>query len=233
MKITIIHGQNHKGSTYHVAEIFLEKFKAAGENVEVSEFFLPRDLPHFCHGCYSCIDDESKCPYYEEKMRIMSEAEASDLLVFTTPNYCMHASAGVKAFMELTFTYWMSHRPRKSMFSKKAVVISTTAGAGAKKAVRDITDMLLYWGVPCVRTYGIAVQASSWEQVKDKKKKKIEDDMTKLAASVRKAKIRVGLKTKGLFFLMRMMQKGNMGSGEIERAYWEKNGWLGKGRPWK
>ena len=63
MKITIIHGQNHKGSTYHIGKIFLTKYMETagpgitgeGENggtAEVNEFFLPRDLPHFCLGSH-------------------------------------------------------------------------------------------------------------------------------------------------------------------------------------
>ena len=47
----------------------------------------------------------------------------------------------MKAFMDLTFTYWMSHRPRACMFSKKAVVISTAAGTGTKSAIKDIAKL--------------------------------------------------------------------------------------------
>ena len=54
MKITIIHGQNHKGSSYHIGRILAEKL--AGEQ-EITEFFLPRDLNHFCLGCCTCIAD--------------------------------------------------------------------------------------------------------------------------------------------------------------------------------
>lgn len=65
----------------------------------------------------------------------------------------MRASASMKAFIDLTFTYWMSHRPRKCMFSKKAVVISTAAGSGAKSAIKDISNTLFYWGVPYIKEY--------------------------------------------------------------------------------
>jgi hypothetical protein len=33
--------------------------------------------------------------------------------------------------------------------------------------------------------------------------------------------------------LMRMLQKADLASGEPDKAYWEKNGWLGKDRPWR
>ena len=184
MKITLIHGQNHKGSTYHIGKLLAEQF---GDS-DIQEFFLPKDLEHFCMGCYQCIENEEKCPFYNEKNRIMQAIEAADLLIFTTPTYCMRASASMKAFMDLTFTYWMSHKPRKCMFSKKAVVISTAAGTGTKSAIKDITNTLFYWGVPYIKEYGIAVQAMGWEQISDKKKKKIKEDITKLARKLQKEK---------------------------------------------
>ena len=70
------------------------------------------------------------------------------------------------------------------MFSKKAIVVSTSAGAGSKKAVKDISEALFNWGVPYVVTYGISVQAMNWNGVKDKKKQKIEQDTTRIANKV-------------------------------------------------
>ena len=229
MVITVINGQNHKGSTYNIGRILVEKL---GGN-EVHEFFLPRDLNHFCSGCCSCIKDESLCPFFAEKKRIMDMVEKSDLLIFTTPTYSMRSSAPMKAFIELTFTYWMSHKPRASMFSKKAVVISTAAGAGAKKAVKDVTDALLYWGVPYVKSYGKAIQAANWDQIKPELKAKINKDMASLAGKIKTSNVRVGIKTRFLFSMMRMMQQKGMGAGEEERKYWQEQGWLDKNRPWK
>lgn len=164
----------------------------------------------------------------------MTAVESADLLIFTTPTYCLRASAPMKSFIDLTFNYWMIHRPRKCMFSKRAIVVSTAAGIGTKSAIKDITTTLLYWGVPSVITYGISVQAMNWTGVADKKKQKIEKDTTRIANKVLKRKrVKAGLKTKALFMMMRMMQKKDWGSGEAEKMYWDKNGWLGKGRPWK
>ena len=229
MKIVMIHGQNHKGSTYNLARMFVGNFK----DPEISEFFLPRDLGSFCSGCCSCIKDEALCPYYEAKQKIMHEVEAADLLVFSTPTYCLRASSPMKAFLELTFTYWMSHKPRAVMFSKKAVVISTAAGAGASSAVKDIKDALFYWGVPYIKTYGLAIRAASWDQVPEERRAKLSASLSKLAKQVGSARVRVGLKTRFYFFIMRMMQLKNMGAGEEERKYWESLGWLDKARPWK
>lgn len=229
MKITLIHGQNHMGSTYHIGRLLAEQFA----DCDITEFFLPKDLEHFCIGCYNCIENEETCPFYNEKNRIMQAVEHSDLLIFTTPTYCMRASAPMKAFIDLTFTYWMAHKPRKCMFTKKAVVISTAAGTGMKSAMKDITNTLFYWGVPYVKEYGIAVQAMSWEQVSDQKKEKINSDITKLAKKIQNAKAHVGIKTKFMFGIMRMMQIKNWGSSASEKEYWNEKGWLDKNRPWK
>lgn len=229
MKIVLINGQNHKGSSYHIGRMLAEKFPKG----EIREFFLPKDLEHFCSGCYACIKNEKKCPFCTEKKRIMDEIETADLLIFTTPTYCMRASAPMKAFIDLTFTYWMPHRPRECMFSKKAVVISTAAGKGMKSATKDIQNTLFYWGVPYIKEYGIAVQAMSWEQISDRKKDRIEKDVEKLAKKVSNHQnTRVGFKTKFVFGIMRMMQNKGLGSSPEEKEYWETNGWLGKKRPW-
>lgn len=230
MKIVLIHGQNHKGSSYYIGRMLAEQFSES----ELNEFFLPKDLEHFCMGCYACIKNEEKCPFYAEKKRIMDELEKADLLIFTTPTYCMRASAPMKAFIDLTFTYWMPHKPRKCMFSKKATVISTAAGNGMKSAIKDISNSLFYWGVPYIKEYGIAVQAMNWEQVSDKKKKRIKQDIEKLAAKISNNNYpHVGLKTKFMFYIMRMMQNKDLGSSPEEKEYWKTNGWLDKERPWK
>lgn len=231
MKIVLVHGQNHAGSTCTIGRQVAEKI--TGEK-EIKEFFLPRDLEHFCLGCYTCIKDEAKCPFYAEKMRIMSEIELADVLIFTTPTYCLHASAGMKAFLDLTYTYWLPHKPRECMFTKKALAISTAAGSGAKTAAKDISDTFFYWGIPFIRTYALGVQAMNWKGVSEKKKEKIDKKTTQLAKQLSSAKkIRPGINTKFMFGIMRLMQKSGNGSGEAERKYWEEKGWLGKKRPWQ
>lgn len=228
MLITLIHGQNHMGSSYHIGRLLAEQFPDS----HIQEFFLPKDLQHFCLGCYSCIENEKMCPFYAQKQQIMQKVEEADLLIFTTPTYCMHASASMKAFIDLTFTYWMSHKPRACMFSKKAVVISTAAGKGAKSAIKDIATTLFYWGVPYIKEYGMAVQAMNWEQVANKKKSKIESDIKRLAKNIQRKKIHIGIKTKFMFNMMRMMQLNNWGASPTEKSYWKENGWLDKKRPW-
>ena len=192
-----IHGQNHKGSTWNAADILLQNI--SGEK-DVVEFFLPKDLNHFCLGCYSCLESRDKCPFWEEKKIIDNAIDEADFLIFTTPNYCMMPSAPMKSFLDLFFTNWLAHKPRKSMFKKRAVVISTASGAGTGKAAKLVADNLVNWGIPKVFRYGISVNAMNWNMVPDKKKIKIKKDMNRLALKLsQKTEVKVGIKTRFLF----------------------------------
>ena len=234
MEVVIIHGQNHKGSSYNIGRALADKISTEDK---ITEFFLPRDLNHFCLGCYKCLESETKCPFYNEKQIIESAIESAKLLIFTTPTYCMRASAPMKSFIDLTFINWMPHRPKAYMFQKKAVVISTAAGTGTKKAIKDITDCLFYWGVPYIKTLGFNVQAMCWEDVSVHKKQKMEKSINRLSNTLKKVKNpKVGFKTKFIFYLMRL----NINNKKYistpladDYWYWHHNGWFGKNRPWK
>lgn len=228
MNIVVINGQNHKGSTYHIGKMLADLL---ADQDHITEFFLPRDLNHFCLGCYSCMKDLSTCPFFEEKEIIADAMEQADVLILTSPNYCMLPSAPMAAFIDLFYQYWLPHRPQSSMFRKKAVVISTTAGMGAGRVCGQMKRTLSYWGVPYIRKYGLAVAAANWKEVSDKKKAKIEADMSRLAARMKRA--RVGAPSPYVRFMFNMMALAKKKAGDPEAAYWQAQGWLDGRRPWK
>lgn len=229
MKIVIINGQNHQGSTWHIGHTLVEKIQ--GEK-EVIEFFLPRDLNHFCLGCYSCLKERERCPYWDDKEKMNNAILEADVLILTTPNYCMMPSAAMKSFLDLFFTNWFIHKPYQEMFTKKAIVISTTAGKGAKNAAKLVAQNLKNWGIPKVMTYSVVVNAMNWEMIPEKIKVKIDRDTDKLADQINK-KVHVGIQTKAMFYFARILQKANWGSSIEEKEYWIHKGWLDKERPWK
>jgi len=231
MKIVMLNGQNHKGSTYHIGRMIAEGIDG---DKEITEFFFPKDLNHFCIGCYQCIEDITACPFYEEKKKIIDAIDMADVLIFTTPTYCMHMSAPLKSFFDLTFDLWMSHRPMESMFKKRAVIISTAAGTGTKSTIKDVEDCLFYLGIPKIYKYGLAVQAMSWDEVSSEKKEKIGEMADKLARKLSQGELPcVGIKTRFMFSMMGMIQKKGWNSSPIETQYWKEKGWLDGKKPWK
>lgn len=88
--------------------------------------------------------------------------------------------------------------------------------------------------MPKITKYGISVQASGWDKVSDRNKAKIEKTTDKIAGKLSKNhKPGVGIKTKALFSMIRMMQNKGWGSSPAEKEYWQEKGWLDKKRPWK
>lgn len=229
MKTVIIHGQNHKGSTYNIARILAEKIGG-----ETTEFFLPKDFGEFCVGCTTCfMKDEKKCPHYEKLKPITEAMDSADVIILASPVYVYHATGAMKAFLDHYGYRWLVHSPEESMFKKQGVCISTAAGAGIKPTNKDMADSLFFWGVAKIYKFGIAVAATDWKKVNDKKKKKIEKATSSIAKKIIKnnGKVKPSLKTKGYFYLMRMLQK--KGWNEKDVNYWKEKGWLKKARPWK
>lgn len=231
MKILLVHGQTHQGTSYHMGRILAEKLC---DKEEITEFFLPRDLNHFCLGCYSCLEDEAKCPFWEEKKKIIDAMERSDIFIFTTPNYCLAPSASMVALIDMLFDMWMVHKPKEWMFKKRAVVLSSSAGASCKKALSTVKDSLFYWGVPYIKTYGIPSQAMNWSTTKPPIREKLEQKLDKMASKLKTDKLpHVGIKTKFMFNMMNMLHVKGWDSSPTEKVYWEEKGWLSKARPWK
>ena len=229
MKTVIIHGQNHKGSTYHIAKQLADKIGG-----ETSEFFLLRDFGDFCCGCTQCFTkNETKCPHYESLSPITQAIDEADVIILASPVYVYHATGAMKAFLDHYGWRWMVHRPDERMFKKQGVCISTAAGAGTRSTNKDMADSLFFWGVPKIYKYGIGVAATSWDGVPEKKKRRVEKATDSIADKIikRNGRVKPGIKTKGFFHIMRMIQKN--GWNEADMNYWKAKGWTDNNRPWK
>lgn len=232
MKIIVLHGQMHKGSTYNITKLFLDNL--SDDSTEIREFFMPKDTPSFCIGCFSCFTKgEDKCPHADIVQPIASAIEEADLLILESPCYVYGMSGQLKTFLDHLAYRWMPHRPHPKMFSKVGLIISTAAGAGTKKVTKALQDHLFYWGVPKIYCYGKNVGALSWETVNTEKKLQIEKEVIQIASKISKqvGKIKPGIKTKGMFKIMRMNQKANNWN-LTDKEYWLKNGWLDTNKPW-
>ena len=233
MNITAIYGtgRKDKSSTYNMAQKFIDILL---EGDKSNEFFLPKDMPNFCRGCWLCFDDYKKCPDYNYLEPIVDAMVASDLIIFTAPVYVYHVPGQVKAFLDHFGYQWMPHQPRKEMFTKQALIISAAAGAGTKSAIKDIKDSMNYWGVGRTYTFGKNTHSADWHGIDDNKRTRYDTDITKLAMKIKSESknIKPSLRVKGNFYLMRHLNK-KKGFGEVDLAHWKKHGWLEKDRPWK
>lgn len=239
MKITIIHGSNRAGNTDRTIDIVRNKLNSFEEH-EFIDFYLPKDLPMFCMGCYQCFDKGDFggefCPHKKYTHPILEAMKSSDGIIIASPVYVLAESGQVKAFLDHFGCIFMVHRPLEEMFSKKALILSTTAGAGTKHAIKAMERSLTFWGIPKIHKCGFKMLALSWNDMPDKKQKKyekiLEDKTYNFYKSLKNKKVYTPLKTKVIFNFI----KGLINSypdGNKDKEYWREKGWLQGGRPWR
>jgi len=231
MKITVIYGtgRTERSSTYNIAQQFIAEL-ACGDSV--TEFFLPKDMPKFCTGCFACFSDNTKCPHYTYIQPIADAMLNADLIIFTAPVYVYHVPGQVKALLDHFGYQWIAHQPRGAFFHKQALVITTAAGAGMRHTVKDLRHSIDWWGVGRTYTFKKAVRAADWQSVTDKNKAAYTQEIRKTSRKILGQKgAGPRLKVKMLFYLMRFMQK-KYRFNESDVAYWTDNGWFAGKKPW-
>ncbi|MDR1001922.1 MAG: NAD(P)H-dependent oxidoreductase [Oscillospiraceae bacterium] len=225
----IITGTEVKGCTYHMKEAFLQ---GLGGAFEVTEFTLPRDMPHFCVGCKLCFfESESRCPHSDSVMPIWNAMLGADLIVFAAPVYVMRVPGQVKALLDHFGCHWMVHRPDPAMFTKRAVILTQSVGAPNAAAQKDIVTSLSWMGVPSIKRFGFGLmEGVIWDELSGRLKSRIIRKTKRFAKGFRSIKpARKSLKVRVLFFISKQMHKGVLKKETTPGAdnrHWIEQGWL-------
>lgn len=109
----------------------------------------------------------------------------SEIIVINSPTYCLEMSGQLKTLFDHLGYLWLTHRPRKEMFSKIGIVLSTAAGAGANRVTKSIARQMFWWGIPKIYRHYFHVQAARWEDVPEHIKKKITQKTDKVYLKVK------------------------------------------------
>lgn len=229
MKILVINGTEIKGCTYHIKESFLEVVR---EGNEITEYYLPKDSPHFCCGCKLCFfKSEHLCPHAKEIMPIWEAMLAADLLVFAYPVYALRAPGQLKALLDHLACHWIAHRPDQRMFAKRAVILTQSVGAPNKAAQSDVATSLTWLGVSDIQKLGFGLmEGVIWDELSAKRRKHIIEQTQRFARLYRTPKqAKMGLKVRGYFMMCRFMHQNLLRHEEIPSAdnhYWLDQGWI-------
>ena len=136
-KVTAFVGSAHKHNTHKAVLQFLQNLQALGE-VETEIVTLSDYKLGLCRGCRLCFEKgEEFCPLKDDRDLLMAKIDASDGVVFATPNYTFHLSGLMKTFLD-RFGF-ACHRPR--YFGKAFTSIVTQGFLGGGKIV-DYFDFL-------------------------------------------------------------------------------------------
>ena len=233
MKITVVYGSMRQSSTYNITKQFIDNL--ATEKSYIKEFFLPRDCPNFCRGCFRCFNDNTNCPDYKFINPIIKALDEADLIIFSSPVYVCHVTGAMKSFLDHLAYRAIVHRPSELMFKKQALAISTAAGGGCKSTNKDMLDSFFFMGIGKSHTYGTNVYASSWKDVSDELKLKIKKDVLKLSNKIKNnttKKLVPPIKVKTFFYVSKTLHKKGSFT-EVDTNYWREKGWLDKIKPWK
>lgn len=234
MKYCIVYGGPRKMNTYRAVQIVKERLSALGP-AEFTEFFLPKDLPKFCTGCFTCfMKTEEKCPHREYTEPIERAMLEADGLIFSSPVYVMEMAAPMKNLLDHFGYQFMAHRPRREMFHKSALIVSTTAGAGTKYAMEGIARSLSFWGISPISRCGITFWAGGFDDMKESRRRKAEQSLhraaNRLYASLKKGPS-TSIRTRGMFFIMKQAVF-QFASNPADQTYWTEQGWAQGGKPW-
>lgn len=224
MKVAVIHGQQHKGNTYHVTWMLLTKLNITKE--DISEFYV-NGIDN-CVGCFQCVmKGEHRCPHRSQIDEMIKAIEEADVIIIDSPTYVLNVSGQLKTFFDHMGYRWISHRPYPTMKHKIGVAISTTAGAGAKKTTKMIASQMFWWSVGKTYQLPVTVAAMNWEQMSTKRKEKAERKASDIARAIRRkiGHVKPGIKARFMFFIMKQMHKG-MDYSPVDKNYWKENGWI-------
>lgn len=230
MRVAIVYGSpNKRGSTAQATQIF-KKYLSEREKADFVEFYLPSDMPKFCHGCYNCFfKGEEHCPHVDYVKPFVEAFETADIIVLTTPVYVMAESAQMKALLDHLAYMFIPHRPNDKLFNTVGVVISTAAGGGMKSSMKSVGTSLSYWGVKRIVKAGVAIFAESFDKASAKKHQAIEKKMKKAAHKTYRHYLRRNRSPRRLHTRLMMKIMGLMKGKENntrDKKHWIDKGWI-------
>ena len=139
MNYVIINGSPRKKNTWKMVMQAKSNLEGDFEEIQLMKEKIP-----MCNGCFKCImQSEEMCPHFDRVRPIIEKIESADGIIIASPVYAMNVTALLKNFFD--HTAYLYHRPE--FFTKKALVVVSTAGAGQKDVAKYIDETLRHWGV--------------------------------------------------------------------------------------
>lgn len=133
-KVTAFVGSAHKGNTHQAAIQFLDHLQSL-DDVETEIVTLSDFRLGVCRGCRVCFEKgEEFCPLKDDRDVLLAKIDASDGVIFATPNYTWQVSGLMKLFLDrLGFA---CHRPR--YFGKTFTSIVTQGFMRGNKIIETL-----------------------------------------------------------------------------------------------
>lgn len=222
-KVTAIVGSPSKRNTYRAVEQYLNNLKTLGD-FETEIVMLGDYKLGICRGCKLCFEKgEEFCPLKDDRDILFAKIQASDGVIFATPNYTFDMSGMMKVFLD-RFGF-ACHRPR--YFGKAFTSIVVQAVGRGDKVVDTFDWIANILGFNTLR--GMVITA--FDPRTEKQQKKIDNDLVKhsqrfytlLAKSPHTAP---GLTQILMFRFGRTLVRHQANPDTLDYRYYSENGWF-------
>lgn len=141
--LTIIGSPRKKGNSSHAVEKVEEMMKNRGD-YEFEYLFLSDANLETCKGCFNCLAKGIEyCSLKDDDLdMIQGKMKEADGLLLVSPVYVMTVTSQLKNFIDRMA--YLCHRPE--YHGKKAMLLSTTGGMGAKETLKYMEMVVEAWG---------------------------------------------------------------------------------------
>jgi multimeric flavodoxin WrbA len=149
MKIVAVNGspRGMKGSTGRLLEEVVAGAAEAGAEVEIINLKQTPLQP--CVACDAC-HKVGVCPIKDDYEGIREKIEASDAIIYASPNYIFSVTAQMKAFLDRC--NGLAHRT--ALEGKYAVVVETSGGGGDEQVLDYLEHVVIAGGAQSVGKIG-------------------------------------------------------------------------------
>ncbi len=226
MNVVILHGSMRKGNTYKLTQEAAALLIKRG--VSINEFSVSKLALPFCESCHACFSKgEAFCPHKEIIAPIAAAIESCDGLIISGVVYSLHLNAAMKNLIDHLSYYF--HRPR--LFSKKALIITTTAGAAENRIAKYLTSVLGHWGVGYIKSFSCKIQTSEF-LLNEKQRARLEAAASAFYDAVSQNKTTPpSFESVAVHNAFRAMSLSPKGPSECDRAYWQECSFAAKAYP--
>lgn len=140
----VVNGSPRKGNTWKLAIKAMEAICQQEQEAELRIIHLAEAKLPFCCGCSNCFRMGGKtCPHDRIMKTVLEAMEWADGWIVLSPTFGMGESGLLKNLFD--HMAYLLHRPM--FFTKKALIITTAGGVGARRTAKEIAAMLRGIGV--------------------------------------------------------------------------------------
>lgn len=225
MKILAIIGTptRQAGFTTQTVDALANSIRRKGD-ADVEYVFLEDLSLSRCQGHLTCVKlGEQQCPVGPQMAPLVQAMRAADGVIFASPVHCFNVSTLMKNFIDL-LVYQM-HRPE--FFGKKAVVVTSAAGAGQKDVLKYLRKTASIWGFDVVGQFGTHAGLFAAEKYQAKLERAADRVASDFLAAIDRNRLpEPGLAELINFRVWRSVVRRTETASPYDWAHWQKAGWL-------